>query len=157
MHDSNPQRREILGALVGASLASALPAAAQTQSGGMLYRTLGRTGERVSAIGLGGYHMAVPKTNRTASNWSAPPSTSGINFLDNCWDYHDGKSEVWMGKALRDGYRQKVFLMTKFDGRTKQSTASQIDESLQRFQTDHVDLMQYHENIRMEDPDRFFA
>ena len=62
-----------------------------------------------------------------------------------------------MGKALRDGYRQKVFLMTKFDGRTKKSTASQIDESLQRFQTDHVDLMQYHENIRMEDPDRFFA
>jgi aryl-alcohol dehydrogenase-like predicted oxidoreductase len=68
----------------------------------------------------------------------------------------DGKCEVWMGKALRDGYRQKVFLMTKFDGRTKVATAKQIDESLQRLQTDHVDLMQYHENIRMEDPDRFF-
>ena len=81
----------------------------------------------------------------------------GITFMDNCWDYHDGKSEVWMGKALRDGYRKKVFLMTKFDGRTKASTARQIDESLQRLQTDHIDLMQYHENIRMEDPDRFFA
>jgi aryl-alcohol dehydrogenase-like predicted oxidoreductase len=80
-----------------------------------------------------------------------------MNFMDNCWDYADGKCEVWMGKALRDGYRQKVFLMTKFDGRTKASTAKQIDESLQRLQTDHVDLMQYHENIRMEDPDRFFA
>jgi aryl-alcohol dehydrogenase-like predicted oxidoreductase len=77
--------------------------------------------------------------------------------MDNCWDYHDGKSEVVMGKALRDGYRQKVFLMTKFDGRTKAATARQINESLKRLQTDHIDLMQYHENIRLEDPDRFFA
>jgi predicted aldo/keto reductase-like oxidoreductase len=77
--------------------------------------------------------------------------------MDNCWDYHGGKSEVVMGKALRDGYRGKVFLMTKFDGRTKESTARQIDESLQRLQTDHIDLMQFHENIRLEDPDRFFA
>jgi aryl-alcohol dehydrogenase-like predicted oxidoreductase len=156
MHDSNPQRRDILGALVAASLAPAFPAAAQTQSGGMPYRTLGRTGERVSAIGLGGYHMAVPQDEQDSIKIVRTAVDHGINFLDNCWDYHDGKSEVWMGKALRDGYRQKVFLMTKFDGRTKQSTASQIDESLQRFQTDHVDLMQYHENIRMEDPDRFF-
>jgi predicted aldo/keto reductase-like oxidoreductase len=80
----------------------------------------------------------------------------GINFLDNCWDYMDGKCEVWMGKALRDGYRQKAFLMTKFDGRTRAATARQIDESLQRLQTDHIDLMQFHENIRLEDPDRFF-
>ena len=157
MHDFNPQRREILGALVGASLASALPAAAQTRSGGMLYRTLGRTGERVSAIGLGGYHMGVPQDEQDAIKLVRTAVDQGITFLDNCWDYHDGKSEVWMGKALRDGYRQKVFLMTKFDGRTKQSTARQIDESLQRLQTDRVDLMQYHENIRMEDPDRFFS
>ncbi|PYT32664.1 MAG: aldo/keto reductase, partial [Acidobacteria bacterium] len=81
----------------------------------------------------------------------------GMNFLDNCWDYHDGESEIRMGRALRDGYRQKAFLMTKFDGRTKESTARQIDESLRRLQTDRIDLMQYHENIRMEDPDRFFA
>ena len=77
--------------------------------------------------------------------------------MDNCWDYHDGEAERRMGQALRDGYRQRVFLMTKFDGRTKASTARQIDESLQRLQTDTIDLMQYHENIRMEDPDRFFA
>ena len=81
----------------------------------------------------------------------------GMNFMDNCWDYHDGESERRMGLALGDGYRHKVFLMTKFDGRTKDSTARQIDESLRRLQTDHVDLIQYHENIRMEDPDRFFA
>lgn len=81
----------------------------------------------------------------------------GITFMDNCWDYNGGKSEVVMGKALLDGYREKVFLMTKFDGRTKESTARQIDESLARLQTDHIDLMQFHENIRLEDPDRFFA
>jgi len=157
MQDSNPQRREILGALIGASLATALPSPGQTRSGDMIYRTLGRTGERVSAIGLGGYHMAVPKDEQDGIKLVRTAVDSGITFLDNCWDYHDGKSEVWMGKALRDGYRHKVFLMTKFDGRTKQSTARQIDESLQRLQTDHVDLVQYHENIRMEDPDRFFA
>ena len=80
-----------------------------------------------------------------------------MNFLDNSWDYHNGGSEVRMGKALRDGYRQKAFLMTKFDGRTKAAAAKQIDESLKRLQTDHIDLIQFHENIRMEDPDRFFA
>jgi predicted aldo/keto reductase-like oxidoreductase len=157
MHDSNPPRREILGALIGASLLPAVPAAAQKTAGGIPYRTLGRTGERVSAIGLGGYHIGVPKDEQDGIKLIRTAVDEGINFLDNCWDYHDGKSEVWMGKALRDGYRQKVFLMTKFDGRTRASTAKQIDESLQRFQTDHVDLMQYHENIRMEDPDRFFA
>ena len=82
---------------------------------------------------------------------------AGINFMDNCWDYHDGGSEVRMGKALRDGYRDKVFLMTKIDGRTKAAAARQIDESLKRLQTDRIDLMQHHEIIRMEDPDRVFA
>jgi len=77
--------------------------------------------------------------------------------MDNCWDYHGGESERRMGMALRDGFRQKVFLMTKFDGRTKDATARQINESLQRLQTDHIDLIQYHENIRLEDPDPFFA
>jgi aryl-alcohol dehydrogenase-like predicted oxidoreductase len=136
---------------------SAVPGAAQTRSGDMIYRTLGRTGERVSAIGLGGYHIGVPKEEADSIKLVRTAVDNGITFLDNCWDYHDGRSEVWMGKALRDGYRQKVFLMTKFDGRTRESTARQIDESLQRLQTDHIDLMQYHENIRMEDPDRFFA
>src|SRR5581483_10806836 len=80
----------------------------------------------------------------------------GITFMDNCWDYHEGASEVRMGKALRDGYRQKVFLMTKIDGRTKTSAARQLDESLKRLQTDHLDLLQFHEIIRPEDPDKIF-
>jgi aryl-alcohol dehydrogenase-like predicted oxidoreductase len=122
----------------------------------MIYRTLGRTGERVSAIGLGGYHIGNPRDEQESIRLIRSAIDNGITFMDNCWDYHDGQSEIRMGKALRDGYRAKVFLMTKFDGRTKAATARQIDESLQRLQTDHVDLMQYHENIRMEDPDRFF-
>ena len=146
-------RRDALGVLAGMGAASAL----QGQSNGMIYRTLGKTGEKVSAIGLGGHHIGRPKDPNEGIRIIRGAIDRGITFMDNCWDYHNGESERRMGDALRDGYRQKVFLMTKFDGRTKDSTASQIDESLKRLQTDHVDLMQYHENIRMEDPDRFFA
>jgi aryl-alcohol dehydrogenase-like predicted oxidoreductase len=123
----------------------------------MLYRTLGKTGEKVSAIGLGGYHIGHPPDPADAIRIIHSAIDRGITFMDNCWDYHDGESERRMGVALRDGFRQKVFLMTKFDGRTKDATARQINESLQRLQTGHVDLIQYHENIRLEDPDRFFA
>ena len=154
------ERREFLEAL-GYLSVSALMAkglfAADERKGDVIYRQLGRTGERVSAIGIGGYHIGDPTDEQVAIRMIRSAIDRGINFMDNCWDYHDGKSEVWMGHALRDGYRQKVFLMTKFDGRTKDATAKQIDESLKRLETDHLDLIQYHENIRMEDPDRFFA
>lgn len=123
----------------------------------MIYRKLGRTGERVSAIGLGGFHLGLAKDLDEAVRIIRSAVDRGINFLDNCWDYHAGESERRMGAALRDGYRDQVFLMTKFDGRTRKSAAAQIDESLRRLETDHVDLIQYHENIRLEDPDRFFA
>jgi predicted aldo/keto reductase-like oxidoreductase len=128
------------------------------ESNGMIYRTLGRTGERVSAIGLGGYHIGRPSLQeQDAIQLIRQAVDRGITFLDNCWDYNDGASELRMGKALVDGYRNKVFLMTKIDGRTKAAAAQQIDESLKRLQTDHVDLMQFHEVIRLEDPDRIFA
>lgn len=157
----HPSRREILTA-AGITIAAATQAGGQTgptetRSGDMLYRTLGRTGEKVSAIGLGGYHIGNPSDPQEAIKLIRTAIDRGITFMDNCWDYHDGDSEVRMGNALRDGYRAKVFLMTKFDGRTKSAAASQIDESLKRLQTDHLDLIQFHENIRMEDPDRFFA
>jgi aryl-alcohol dehydrogenase-like predicted oxidoreductase len=106
---------------------------------------------------LGGFHLGLARDSGEASRIVRSAVDRGINFLDNCWDYHAGESERRMGAALRDGYRDQVFLMTKFDGRTKKSTALQIDESLRRLETDHVDLIQYHENIRLEDPDRFFA
>src|SRR3974390_318893 len=127
------------------------------QTTNMIYRTLGRTNEKISAIGLGGYHIGMPKDPAEGIRIVRGAVDQGITFLDNCWDYHDGEGQRRMVQALRDGYRQKVFLMTKFDGRTKDSTAKQIDESLQRLQTDRIDLMQFHENIRLEDPDRFFA
>jgi uncharacterized protein len=125
---------------------------------GMIYRPLGKTGESVSAIGLGGYHIgqsSIPEQD--AIQLVRQAVDRGITFLDNCWDYNGGASEERMGKALQGGYRNKVFLMTKIDGRTKASAAQQIDQSLQRLQTDHVDLMQFHEVIRLEDPDRIFA
>jgi aryl-alcohol dehydrogenase-like predicted oxidoreductase len=123
---------------------------------GMMYRTLGKTGERVSAIGIGGSHLSRGPSEDEAIRIVRTAVDRGITFLDNSWDYGKVESEKRMGKALRDGYRERVFLMTKFDGRTKKSAAKQLDESLKRLQTDHVDLWQFHENIRLEDPDRFF-
>ncbi|MBE9080020.1 aldo/keto reductase [Romeria aff. gracilis LEGE 07310] len=123
----------------------------------MLYRTLGQTQETVSAIGLGGFHIGHQEDEQESIKIIRSAIDRGITFMDNCWDYNDGVSELRMGKALRDGYREQVFLMTKIDGRTKKLAAQQIDESLQRLQTDHVDLLQFHEVIRVEDPDRIFA
>jgi aryl-alcohol dehydrogenase-like predicted oxidoreductase len=124
---------------------------------GMLYRQLGRTGERVSAIGLGGWHLGFESLDEQESIRIVRSAIDrGINFMDNSWDYNDGRSEVRMGKALRDGYRDKVFLMTKIDGRSRREAKRQLDECLRRLQTDHIDLVQHHEVIRFEDPHRMF-
>lgn len=124
----------------------------------MPYRELGRTGQKVSCLGLGGAPIGKPKLPESeAIRLIRQALDRGMNFMDNSWDYNDGQSELRMGRALQDGYRAKAFLMTKFDGRTKEEAAKQMDESLKRLQTDHVDLMQFHENIRFDDPDRFFA
>jgi len=120
------------------------------------HRTLGRSGEKVSMIGIGGYHIGTP-SEQEAIRIVRTAVDNGVNFLDNCWDYNDGASEERMGKALRDGYRQKAFLMTKIDGRTKAAAAQQLNESLRRLQTDHIDLLQFHEVIRENDPERIFA
>jgi len=155
-------RRDFLKTSVAAGLAttlgsSARPADAEDKRNGIPYRTLGSTGERVSCIGLGGYHIGSPWLESDGIKIIRTALDSGINFLDNCWDYLKGESEVRMGKALRDGYRDKAFLMTKIDGRDKKTAARQIDQSLQRLQVSHVDLMQFHEIIRMSDPGRIFA
>ncbi len=148
------QRR---GFLLGLTTLQAAISLEGQSSDGMIYRKLGTTGERVSAIGLGGAHMGMPKDDDECIRIVRSAVDRGINFLDNSWDYSKGRCEILMGKALQDGYRKRVFLMTKFNGRTRQAAAQQIDESLQRLQTDHLDLIQFHENIRMEDPDRYFA
>jgi predicted aldo/keto reductase-like oxidoreductase len=162
--------------LAGATAITALPASAQetkmtdtapplldfktpttTRKGDMLYRQLGRTGEQVSLIGMGGFHIGKQQDEQESIALIHAAVDRGITFLDNSWDYNEGKSEERMGKALQNGYRDKVFLMTKLDGRTKASAQQQLDESLKRLQTDHIDLVQFHEIIRMEDPDRIFA
>ncbi len=142
---------------VASESTNSLPTPETFRDGEMIYRMLGSTGERVSAIGMGGFHMSKPKTDEEAVQLIRSAIDRGITFLDNCWDYADGLSEIRAGKALKDGYRKKVFLMSKIDGRDKKTAAKQIDESLLRFGTDHVDLMQFHEVIRLEDPDKIFA
>ena len=123
----------------------------------MPMRILGRTGVKVSLIGLGGWHLGFKSIDEElATRIIRAAIDNGINFMDNCWDYNEGASEERMGKALQDGYRERVFLMTKIDGRTKQEATKQLDESLKRLQTDHIDLVQHHEILRYEDPHRIF-
>ncbi len=121
------------------------------------YRTLGNTGQRVSPIGIGGHHLGKPSVDEQLSLRIVRSAIDrGVNFMDNSWDYNGGASELRMGEALRDGYRDKVFLMTKIDGRSKKEATRQLDESLRRLQTDHIDLVQHHEVIRFDDPHRIF-
>ena len=123
----------------------------------MIYRTLGSTGEKVSAIGVGGWHLGLKTVDeQLAIRIVRSAIDRGINFLDNCWDYNDGASELRMGKALRDGYRARAFVMTKIDGRSKKEAVRQLDESLRRLGVDYIDLVQHHEIIRFEDPHRVF-
>jgi predicted aldo/keto reductase-like oxidoreductase len=126
--------------------------------GEMPTRILGKTGERVSAIGLGGSHIGKDSlTRREAVGIIRSALDRGLNFMDYSWDYNDGESEIRLGKALRDGYRDKAFVMTNVDGRTKKEAARQINQSLKRLGVDHVDLLQHHEIIRFDDADRIFA
>src|ERR1700730_763319 len=123
----------------------------------MIYRTLGCTGEKVSAIGVGGWHLGLKHVDeQLAVRIVRTAIDRGINFLDNCWDYNDGASETRMGRALGDGYRQKAFVMTKIDGRSKKEATKQLNESLKRLQVDCIDLVQHHEILRYEDPHRIF-
>jgi predicted aldo/keto reductase-like oxidoreductase len=162
------ERRDFLKTATAATVGAAVPAGAQTaqpsnapvkrpEAPGMIYRELGTTGERVSAIGMGGYHLGKQPEASQSIQLMHAGIDRGITFMDNCWDYNDGISEVRMGQALRNGYRQKVFLMTKMDGRTAVEYNKQLEQSLGRLQTDMIDLVQFHEIIRMEDPDRIFA
>ena len=117
----------------------------------------GLSAERVSAIGLGGWHLGFASIDeRLSIRIIREAIDRGVTFLDNSWDYNDGASELRMGKALRDGYRSRAFLMTKIDGRSKAEATRQLEESLRRLETDCIDLVQHHEVIRYEDPHRIF-
>jgi aryl-alcohol dehydrogenase-like predicted oxidoreductase len=123
----------------------------------MTFRPLGRWDEEVSAIGIGGYHIGKPEDPETGVEIVRHALDGGITFLDNSWDYHEGESERRMGRALRDGYRDRAFLMTKLDSHSRDGAMRQFGQSLERLETDHVDLLQLHEVIRYEDPDRALA
>ncbi len=174
------ERRDLMRATVAGVAAAALGASAdvlgQTAQGGqikptgpvtskiaqhadMKYRPLGRTGERVSLVGLGGFHLAKPggPSAEEATRIAHTALDAGINFCDNCWDYNGGESEIRLGRALAGGWRDRALLMTKIDGRTATAFTNQLNESLTRLQTDHIDLVQFHEIIRMDDPERVFA
>jgi aryl-alcohol dehydrogenase-like predicted oxidoreductase len=140
-------------------ISTGLSADVPEEKNGIPYRTLGHTGEKLSCIGMGGFHLGKKDLSEgDAIKLVHSGMDQGINFMDNCWDYNKGVSEERMGKALKEGdYRKRAFLMTKIDGRTKEAAAKQIAESLKRLQTDHVDLLQFHEVIRYEDPDRIFS
>src|SRR5260370_42424089 len=143
-------RRRLLEVATGASLLGSVDSsthAAETK-GDVPRRRLGHTGEVVAMVGLGGYHLVRPELQEAESIRIVRAAIdNGLNFLDNCWDYNGGQSEIRMGKALRDGYRQRPLLITKIDGRDKKTAARQIEESLRRLETDHVDLLQFHEII----------
>jgi aryl-alcohol dehydrogenase-like predicted oxidoreductase len=158
------QRRDFIRALAAVAALrglerSALAAAATPPASGEAVprRPLGRTGVQVSIVGLGGHHIGRQQDPAESVRLIRAAIDAGITFLDNCWDYNQGESELRMGQALRDGYRDRVFLMTKFDGRERASATRQIDESLKRLQTDHVDLLQFHEILRPNDPERIFG
>jgi predicted aldo/keto reductase-like oxidoreductase len=154
------KRRDFIKGAALTALTIALPAVACSSNSPveeMPYRKLGSTGERISLIGIGGAHLGGPKTDAEAVRIVRTAIDNGVNFMDNCWDYNGGTSELRMGKALRDGYRSRAFLMTKIDGRDAKTARLQLDQSLQRLQTDYLDLLQFHEIIRMSDPELIFA
>jgi aryl-alcohol dehydrogenase-like predicted oxidoreductase len=160
-------RRDFLRTVLGgvAVAAAAIPVAADEKpedprlppGATMPKRRLGRTGIDVSVVGLGGAHLGFLHDDQESVRIVREAIDHGVTFLDNCWDYSGGRSEERMGKALRDGYRQRAFLMTKLDGRTAAAANLQLEQSLRRLGTDVIDLVQVHEVIRMTDPKRVFS
>lgn len=122
-----------------------------------IMRKLGKTGEKISALGLGGFHLGLKRDPRETQRMIHAAIEGGITFMDNSWDYHEGESERLMGEALRGGYRDQVFLMSKIDAQTRRAAIAQMDQSLMRLKVDHLDLLQLHEIIRLEDPERIFG
>ncbi|MBV8732616.1 MAG: aldo/keto reductase, partial [Acidobacteriia bacterium] len=157
MSDQNISRREFVGA-AALALAGANALIAQSGNGQVPHRQLGRTGLSVSIIGVGGYHLGAAEDQKQAQMIVDEAIDAGINFFDNAWDYHNGRSEEWLGAALK-GKRDRVVLMTKVctHGRDKTVAMRMLEESLHRLQTDHLDVWQIHEVIYENDPDLIFA
>jgi aryl-alcohol dehydrogenase-like predicted oxidoreductase len=154
-----PTRREFLAqAAAGLAVTQArdVLASQASSAAGLPTRVLGRTGQRVSILCLGGWHIGAVKEQAEAIRIMHAAVDEGLTFFDNCWDYHDGGAEEVMGKALAGGRRQKVFLMTKNCERDHAGSMKCLDDSLRRLQTDYIDLWQFHEIIYDSDPDWVF-
>src|SRR3954470_15176191 len=160
-HTQNPSRREFIqagAATVAAASLMGSARAAEKNDGGVPLRPLGRTGQNVTMICLGGHHSTKHEEEKESIRLIQRAVDEGIRFMDNCWDYHDGIAEERMGKALAEGGRRdKVFLMTKVCGRTAKEAYSNLEDSLRRLKTDHLDLWQFHEIVYDNDPDWIFA
>jgi predicted aldo/keto reductase-like oxidoreductase len=124
---------------------------------GVPTRRLGRTGVEVSMLGLGGSHVARIQEDEDAIRFVRTAIDMGVTFMDNAWEYHGGRAEELMGRALRDGYRERVFLMTKHHGRDRKTALDHLEDSLRRFQTDVIDLWQFHEVVYPSDPEMIFT
>jgi len=147
----------VAGSLAFSALGSRLLAATRREPGGIPTRPLGRTGERVSILALGGWHIGAVKDPAEAIRIMHAAIDGGLTFFDNAWDYHDGGAEEIMGRALaQDGRREKVFLMTKNCERDYEGSMRNLEESLRRLRTDHLDLWQFHEMVYDNDPDWVF-
>jgi aryl-alcohol dehydrogenase-like predicted oxidoreductase len=150
-----------MGAAGAASVALARigSAAPSTRTGTVPRRPLGRTGVTVSILGLGGYHLGSAADEPTATRIVREAIDAGIDFFDNAWEYHDGESEARLGRALSGGWRDRAFVMTKVctHGRKADVAMRQLEDSLRRLATDHIDLWQIHECIYDDDPERHFA
>ncbi len=158
-HRERPQidRRTFVAGAAAAVVSAGSMRAAARAAGDIPIRELGSTGVRVSCVGMGGFHIGKIESDTEAISIVHRAVDRGITFMDNSWDYNDGRSEERMGRALQGGYRDKVFLMTKVDGRDGATATKQLDESLRRLRTDHLDLWQFHEILRTNDPTRIFA
>jgi uncharacterized protein len=146
------RRRDFLRTSAAAASATLLAGAVEERRNGMPYRTLGRTGERVSLLALGGFHMGMPGVEEAdAIRIMRTAADEGVNFFDNAWNYYGGLSEERMGKALKDGYRDKVFLMTKTMARDRAKAESDLEMSLRRLDVDVIDLWQMHQMVTLEE------
>jgi aryl-alcohol dehydrogenase-like predicted oxidoreductase len=158
--DSTTRREFLKQATAGVAMATlaqdVLASQSPASATGLPTRALGRTGQRVSILCLGGWHIGSLKDDAEAIRIMHAAIDEGLTFFDNAWDYHDGGSEAVMGRALAGGKRDKVFLMTKNCERDYEGSKRCLDESLRRLRTDHVDLWQFHEIIYDSDPDWVF-
>ena len=160
MSSNHPTRRDFMRGTLATLAATGLAPVAfaqESNTAGIPTRPLGKTGVNVAILGLGGHHIGQIQDDQESIDFIRLAVDQGVTFMDNAWEYHNGRSEDLMGRALQNGYRNKVFLMTKHHGRDKQTAMRHLEDSLRRLKTDAIDLWQFHEVVYDADPDMIFA